>query len=89
MFKIALVTLVVFGVLIVYLTNKHQKIMVKPLNKKCRYAGYLLILFSLLGWLNILTTAAGFFLWLMIIFNALMLVPLGCYLYRGYAANAS
>jgi len=87
MFKVGLVVLVFLGVLLIYLTNRHQQILSVPLHKNHQYLGYTFIFGGLLGWLSVLSGSAAFFIWFMITLNALMLLPLSCYLLTGRSAN--
>jgi len=87
MFKMGLVILVFVAVLLIYLSNKQQLMLSAPLNKNLRYLGYALLLAGLGGWLTVLSASAAFFLWLMLTINALMLLPLSCYLLSGRSEN--
>ena len=80
MIKFALILMFISGCSVIYLTQKHQNWLKKPLDKKpWRYIGYLTLLFSLYGFLSIYSTGAAVFVWfslLMFIFATLPFLTL-------------
>ena len=64
------------GVFILYLTNKHQSFIHKPLAKLWRIPSYLCFLLALSIWLQLLAISAAVFIWLFTTMSALIAIPL-------------
>ncbi len=53
------------GALVVYLVNKNQRLLNKPLAGNSILSGYLCLLMAFIFWYQFLTPAAAVFMWLM------------------------
>ncbi|KZZ45229.1 MAG: hypothetical protein MK185_14805 [Saccharospirillaceae bacterium] len=63
------------SILILYLTNKHQKLLSKPLSLSWRWLGYLLLAISLMSISVIDMTSASLVFWLMQLMLQAILLP--------------
>ncbi|MCI2282434.1 hypothetical protein L3081_02275 [Colwellia sp. MSW7] len=64
------------GATFIYLSNKHQTIFSKPLNKFWRLIGLVLCLLALFVWLQIFVTSSAVFIWLFTLNIVLVCIPL-------------
>ncbi|MCL1095492.1 MULTISPECIES: hypothetical protein [Shewanella] len=75
MFQITAFILTLVGVIMIYATSKHQKLLQQALPKPLILVGLSLLLFALLSWGQLLTTTAAIFTWLFTIVALLICVP--------------
>lgn len=68
-----MVTLI--GATFIYLTNKHQTILSKPLTKIWRLFGSIFCLLALLIWLQLFVMSSAIFTWLFTLNVALVCIP--------------
>ncbi|WP_417763429.1 hypothetical protein [Shewanella sp.] len=75
-----LLLLMLIGVALLYLSSKHQALLPQAIAvAPWRYLAYMLLLCSLCGWHIVLTPAAAFFWWLLVLsmmFGTLPLISL-------------
>lgn len=64
------------GAFILYITNKHQHFIRKPLAKLWRIISYLCCLAALVIWLQLLAVSAAVFIWFFTAISALIVIPL-------------
>lgn len=64
------------AVTFIYLSNEHQAMIKYTLSKKIRIVGYFCWLCALAFWLEILTTSAAIFMWLLTSVVLFILLPL-------------
>jgi len=76
MWQLVALTLTVVGASFIYLSNKNQRVIVKPIAKKWRLAGGFLCVMSLVAWLQLLVTSAAIFTWLFTLNIVLVCIPL-------------
>jgi len=79
MLQLAACLTVTIGALLLYLSNKHQRILDTPLPKNVRLLGYLSFIGALIVWLQIMPVNTAIFIWLMAIMLILTCVPFACY----------
>jgi len=65
MWQFLALMLTLLSTLILYLTNRHQRLLTMTIPKKWRIASAFLWLGSLLVWLQLYTNSAAIFLWLL------------------------
>lgn len=70
---------VTIGALLLYLSNKHQRILDNPLPKNVRLLSYLFFIGALIVWLQIMPFNTAIFIWLMATMLILTCVPFACY----------
>lgn len=75
MFQVTGLVLTLVGVIMIYATSKHQKLLPQSLPKPIILVGLTLLLFALLSWVQLLTTTAAVFTWLFTIIAILICVP--------------
>jgi fatty acid desaturase len=76
MWQIFALVLTVLGSTFIYLSNKHQGFIKKPVAKVWRVIGYLCTLCSLVFWLQTLVVSSAVFIWLFTSVVALIIIPL-------------
>lgn len=64
------------GCLLIYVTNKNQRLFAKQKALTLRYLGYLLACVALVCWLNAVSVSAAILIWLLCIMVILALIPL-------------
>lgn len=79
MLQLAACLTVIIGALLLYLSNKHQRILDKPLPKNVRLLAYLSLIGALIVWLQIMPVDTALFIWLMVTMLTLTCVPFACY----------
>ena len=76
MIKFTLMLIFIGGCGVIYLTQKHQNWLNKPLVKKpWRYLGYIALSLSLLGFLSIYSTSAAVFVWVALLMLIFAILP--------------
>jgi cell division protein FtsW (lipid II flippase) len=76
MWQVLALSLTLVGVVMVYMTNKHQRYRQHPLHARWRIVGYFFWLLSLFSWWQMLVSSAAFFTWLFVLLTVLTCVPL-------------
>ena len=76
MWQILAVLLIAVGATLIYLTNKHQGFIKRPLAKLWRMVGCFCCLLALLIWLQLLVTIAAICIWLFTLIVTLQCIPL-------------
>ncbi len=76
MWQFIALMITLIGATFIYLSNKHQTIFSKPLNKFWRLIGLVFCLSALLVWLQLLVTSSAIFIWLFTLSVALVCIPL-------------
>ena len=76
MWSFLALTLTTIGAFVIYLTNKNQALIHKPLIKSWRIVTLFCWLFSLYLWLDIFVISAAIFIWLFTITILLICPPL-------------
>ena len=76
MWQIFALVLTILSSTFIYLSNKHQGFIKKPIAKIWRVIGYLCALCSLAVWLQILVVSSAVFIWLFTSVVALIIIPL-------------
>jgi len=79
MFQLAAGLTVLLGTLLLYLTNKHQRLLSKPLPKNIRLLGYISLIGALIIWLQIMPLSTAIFIWLMVTMLSLTCIPFAIY----------
>ena len=64
------------GCLLIYVTNKNQRLFAKQKTLTLRYLGYLLACVALVCWLNAVSVSSAILIWLLSIMVVLALIPL-------------
>ncbi|KZN39785.1 hypothetical protein N474_17545 [Pseudoalteromonas luteoviolacea CPMOR-2] len=82
MYSFLIVLFVVTGTLFLYLANRHQRLLNKPLNQNLKKVGLGLIFLGVINALFYFTLSAGIFLFLMILMVALFFIPLAILLLK-------
>lgn len=75
-------TLIIAGVSFIYLSNRHQLALPKPLSKPFKFLGLLLLVASAVISAVVFNGAAIFFVWVMMIMLGLILLPISSFLLR-------
>jgi len=81
MLKIAAFIVLLIGAVLFYLSNKNQRLLKAPLNKKTKLASYASFILSFFVLSTIMPTTSAVFIWLMLIMFLLTSVPFVCYLW--------
>ena len=68
--------LTVAGASLLYLSNKNQRVIIRPLAKTWRLVGGFFCILSLVVWLQLLVTSAAIFTWFFTLSTALVCIPL-------------
>lgn len=76
MWQVLAIVLTVLGSTFIYLSNKRQGFINKPITKVWRIVGYLCLLCSLLFWLQAFVISAAIFTWLFTSVVAMIVIPL-------------
>ncbi len=76
MFTFLSLLLTFTGAAVLYLTNKNQNLMTKPLVKYWRWVTLLCWSISLFLWLSLFVVSAAIFIWILTIIIALTVIPL-------------
>ncbi len=76
MWQVFALVLTVLGSTFIYLSNKNQGFINKPVAKVWRLIGYLCTLCSLVFWLQTLVVSAAIFIWIFTSVVALIVIPL-------------
>jgi hypothetical protein len=76
MWQFLAMMLTVVGSVIIYLTNKNQRVLFSPMAKTWRLLGYILCIFALFVWLQIYVMSAAIFTWIFTLNVALVCIPL-------------
>ncbi|MGL1957338.1 MAG: hypothetical protein OCD00_08490 [Colwellia sp.] len=76
MWIIVAIILSFLGGVFLYLSNKHQRFLSKPLTKYWRIVGYLMMAFAFIAWWQTHAVSASIFLWLFTLSVVLMCIPL-------------
>ncbi|MCP3863427.1 MULTISPECIES: hypothetical protein [Marisediminitalea] len=64
------------GCLLIYVTNKNQRLFANQKSLTLRYLGYLLSCVALMCWLNAVSVSAAILIWLLSIMVILALIPI-------------
>ncbi|HBF45765.1 hypothetical protein CXF78_09395 [Shewanella sp. 11B5] len=76
MWPLLALLLTVIGAMLIYLTNKNQQFIQKPLVKAWRFGTLTYWLLALLIWLKLYTMSAAVFIWLFTIIIFVICIPL-------------
>ncbi|GEM_PF-1506396 len=76
MMSVLAVALTFSGCLLIYITNKNQRLLAKQKTMTPRYLGYLLTCVALVCWLNAVSVASAVLIWLLCIMVILAVLPL-------------
>lgn len=75
MWQLVALILIVVGTAFLYLSNKKQRIIVRPISKAWRITGGILCVLSLVVWLQLLVTSAAIFIWIFTLNIAFVCLP--------------
>ncbi|MBQ4809713.1 hypothetical protein A7985_04275 [Pseudoalteromonas luteoviolacea] len=76
MYSFLIVLLVSAGTLLLYLANRHQRLVKKPLTYLFKPVGYMFLLLGGVTALINFSVSAGVFVWLMLLMTTLFSIPL-------------
>lgn len=76
MWQLVALVLTVVGTVFLYLSNKNQRVIIRPLAKTWRFIGSVFCVLSLVMWLQLLVTSAAIFTWIFTLSIALVCLPL-------------
>ncbi|MCL1112949.1 hypothetical protein L2703_04975 [Shewanella basaltis] len=83
MFQVSALLLTFIGVVLIYVTTKHQRLLSTPYPKVVAIMGACLLLFALLSWMQLLTTAAAIFVWIFTFITLMICVPFSTLIHFG------
>ncbi len=75
MFQISACLLTLIGVVLIYVTTRHQRLLSASHPKIIAMLGGCLLLFALLSWMQLLTTTAAIFVWIFTFITMMISVP--------------
>ncbi|AOT08199.1 hypothetical protein S4054249_10240 [Pseudoalteromonas luteoviolacea] len=70
-----MVLLISIGTFLTYLSNRHQRLLKKPMSKTYQKFGYVLLVAAILVGLLSFVGSAGVFIWVLILMTALFCFP--------------
>ncbi|MEI6894849.1 MAG: hypothetical protein V5789_09520 [Colwellia sp.] len=76
MWQLVALILTVVGTAFLYLSNKNQRVIIRPLAKAWRLIGGVFCVLSLAVWWQLLVTSAAIFTWIFTLSIALVCLPL-------------
>ncbi|NKF49069.1 hypothetical protein G3R49_00575 [Shewanella sp. WXL01] len=75
MFQISAVLLTLIGVILIYVTTRHQRLLSAPHPRIFAALGCCILMLALLSWMQLLTTIAAIFTWVFTVITLMMCVP--------------
>ncbi|MCL1046968.1 hypothetical protein L2737_16845 [Shewanella electrodiphila] len=75
MFQISACLLTLIGVVLIYVTTRHQRLLSTSHPKIIAMLGGCLLLFALLSWMQLLTTTAAIFVWIFTFITMMISIP--------------
>lgn len=83
MWQLVALIFTVVGAAFFYLSNKNQRVIIRPITKMWRLIGGVFCVLSLVVWLQLLVTSAAIFIWIFTLNIAFVCLPF-LTLFRGY-----